>query len=122
MKNGRLLLAICEKSSNLPAEGKTPNERRFGEPFKGPMISLEQWLNIIRFQREIDQDFINFGKQVLLGIFLVYELIAWGIWKGDILIADLDNLEKLDTLDIYPRRLNAKEVLISQKEMNSFTR
>ena len=37
------------------------------------------------------------------------------IWKGDILFADLEDLENLDASEIYPRRTNAKEVLISQK-------
>ena len=32
-----------------------------------------------------------------------------------ILIADLVELEKLDASEIYPRRINAKEVLITQK-------
>ena len=53
---------------------------------------------------------------MLLGIFLEYELIAGGIWKGDILIADLEDLETLDAPDIYPRRIKAKEALISHKE------
>ena len=56
----------------------------------------------------------QFGKKVLSGIFQGFELIAGGIWKGDILIADLEDLEKLDASDIYPRRINAKEVLIRQ--------
>ena len=30
------------------------------------------------------------------------ELIAGGIWKGDILKADLEDLEQLDASDIYP--------------------
>ena len=63
-----------------------------------------------------DQSKIHqFGKKVLLGIFLGYELIAGGLWKGDILIADLEDLEKLHASEIYPRRINAKEVLISRK-------
>ena len=45
-----------------------------------------------------------------------YELIAGRIWKGDILIADLEDLIKLDTWHVYLLRLNAKEVLIRQKE------
>ena len=57
----------------------------------------------------------HFGKNVLLGIYLGCELIAGRIWKGNILIADLEELEKLDAPDIYPRRINAKEVLIPQK-------
>ena len=50
------------------------------------------------------------------GICLGYELIAGRIWIGDILIADLEDFEKLDASEIYPRRINAKEILIRQKD------
>ena len=43
-------------------------------------------------------------------------MIAGGIWKGDILVADIEDLEKLDASDIHPRRLNAKEVLTTHKD------
>ena len=56
------------------------------------------------------------GIKVLLGIFLGYALIAGRIWKGDILIADLDDLEKVEASEVYPRRIKAKDVLISQKD------
>ena len=39
-----------------------------------------------------------------------------GIWKGDILTAEVEELEKLDASEIYPSRLNAKEVLITHKD------
>ena len=59
---------------------------------------------------------------MLPGIFLGYEAVAERFWKGDILIADLEDLEKLDASEIHPRRINAKEVWISQKkEMNSYS-
>ena len=32
------------------------------------------------------------------------------IWKGDVLIADLEELETMDASEIYSKRLNAKEV------------
>ena len=38
----------------------------------------------------------QFGKNVLPGTFLGYEVIAGRIWKGDISIADLEDLETLD--------------------------
>ena len=38
------------------------------------------------------------------------------------MIADLEELEMLDASDIYPLKIKAKEVLISQKMMNSFSR
>ena len=43
-------------------------------------------------------------------------MIAGRIWKGDILIAGIEELKRLDASEIYPRRLNAKEVLISHKD------
>ena len=43
-------------------------------------------------------------------------MIAGGIWKGDTLIADLKkDLEKLDASEINPRRISAKDILITQK-------
>ena len=64
---------------DLQADGKTPNGRRFEEPFEGP---------IIPFGAMVDDQFC---KKVLLGIFLGYVLIAGGICKGHILIADLED-------------------------------
>ena len=58
----------------------------------------------------------QFEKKALPRIFLGYYLIAGGIWKGDILFADIEELEKLDASEIYPRRLNAKEVLVTNKD------
>ena len=58
----------------------------------------------------------QFDKNVLPGTFLGYELIAVGTWKGEILIADMEDLETLDASDVYSRRIKAREVLISQKD------
>ena len=62
-----------------------------------------------------DQSRLQSGKKVLPAIFLGYALIAGGIWKGDILIADIEELEIMDASGIHPRRINEKEVLITQK-------
>ena len=48
--------------------------------------------------------------EVLRGIFLGNVLYAGRIWKGDIMIADIHELEEMDASDIRARRLNAKEV------------
>ena len=42
--------------------------------------------------------------------------MAGGIRKGDILIADLEDLENLDASDFNPWRINANEVLITQED------
>ena len=53
----------------------------------------------------------EFGKKVLPRIFLGYAFFAGGIWKGDITVADLEELEKMDASEIHAKRLNAKEML-----------
>ena len=103
-------------SQDLLADGKTQYERRFGESIRGPIIpfgaQVEYLLTSERDKARIHQ----FGKKVLPGIFLGYALIAGRIWKENILIADIEELEKLDASEIYPRRLSAK-VLITQKRL-----
>ena len=100
----------------LLTDGKAPYERRFEEPFKGRIISFGAMVQYQPCSPEDQMRIHQFGKKVLPGILLVYELIAGGIWKGDILIADLEEFEILDASDIYPRRIKAQEVLISQKD------
>ena len=50
----------------------------------------------------------QFGK-VLPGIFLGHALFAGVIWKGDILVADIEELEKMDASDTCPRRKMQKK-------------
>ena len=54
---------------DLLADGKTPYERRFGEPFQGPMTPfgalVEYFPNSERDRASIHQ----FGKKVLPGIY-----------------------------------------------------
>ena len=57
----------------------------------------------------------QFGKKVLPGLFLGYALYAGRIWKGDVLILDLEELETMDPLEIYSKRLNAKEVIFPKQ-------
>ena len=42
-------------------------------------------------------------------------MYAGGIWKGDVLIADLEELETMDASEIYSKRLNAKEVIFPKQ-------
>ena len=97
------------------SDGKTPYERRFGQPFKGPIIpfgSLVEYYPIIaKDQSRIHQ----FGKKVFPGLFLGYALHAGGIWKGDVLFADLEELETMDASEIYAKRLDAKEEIFPKE-------
>ena len=88
----RLLSAKCPRLSGRWE--KTPYERRFGEPFRGPRIPFG-WLVEYHSISVRDQSrLLQFGKNVLPGIFLGYALIAGRIWKGDIMIADFGRFGK----------------------------
>ena len=101
--------------TDLLSDGKTPCERRFGQPFKGPIIPfgslVEYHPRTAKDQSRIHQ----FGKKVLPGLFLGYALYAGGIWMGDVLVADLEELETMDASEIYSKRLNAKEVIFPKQ-------
>ena len=61
---------------DLLSDGKTPCERRFGEPFQGPIIPfgslVEYYLISAEYQSRIQQ----FGKKVLLVLFFGYAFYA----------------------------------------------
>ena len=124
MKGGGLTeecYCFLRNVQDLLADGKTPCERRFEESFKGPIIPFRAMVEYhptsLKDQARIHQ----FGKKVLPGIFVDYELMAGGIWKGGILVADMEDLEMFDASDSYPRRINAKEILIRHKMMNPYS-
>ena len=54
---------------------------------------------------------------MICGILPGHALIAGGIWEEDIQIAEIEELEKLDASEIYPRRLDAKEVQITPERL-----
>ena len=62
------------------------------------------------------QDILSDGKTP--GKFFAYVLYAGGIWQGDIMVADIEELEQLDASTLHVRRLNAKEVLTPLKGEN----
>ena len=90
------LACFCylQNVQDVLADGKTRYERRFGESFKGPIIRFGAMVEYCPISVQDQSRLHQYGKKVLPGIFLGYELIAGGIWKGDILIADLEDFEK----------------------------
>ena len=86
------------------SDGKTPYERRFGIPFDGPAIPSGA---MVEYR-------ISSAQKSYLG----YALHAGEIWKGGIIVADIEELEEMDASEIHARRLNAKEVLTEMKGDN----
>ena len=93
---------------------KTLCERRFGEPFKGPIIPCGAMVEHCRISAREQARLHQFGKKVLPAIF----------WD---MLGSRENLERrysaswyrrignLDASEINHRTLNAKEVIITQK-------
>ena len=82
-----------------------------GNHLKDQLFHLVHWWNISQNSDRDKARIHQIGKKLLPGILIGPALIAVRIWKGDLLIADIEELENLDASDIHPRRLNAKEVL-----------
>ena len=81
--------------TDLMSDGKTPYERRFVQPFKGPIIPFGSLVEYHPITAKDQSRIHQFGKKVLRGLFLGYALYAVRIWKGDVLIADLEELETM---------------------------
>ena len=90
--------------TDLLSDGKTPYERRFGQPIKGPLIPFGSLVEYHSFIAK-DQSIIHqFGEKILLGLFFGYPLYAGRIWKGDVLVADFEELETMDASEIYSKK------------------
>ena len=110
------VMVFCEMTKTSWQKGKRRTKDDLENHFYGPIIPFVVMVEYHASSPKDRQRIHQFGKRVPPGIFLVHELIAGGILKGDILIDDLEDWETLDASDIYPQRIKAKEVLISQKD------
>ena len=80
---------ICETTQICFLMGRRPMKDVLGNHLKDRLFHLVEYHPITaKFQSRIHQ----FGKKVLLGLFLGYALYAGGIWKGHVLVADFEEL------------------------------
>ena len=93
---------------DLLSDGKTPYERRFGKPFKGPIIPFGSLVEYHPITAKDQSRIHQFGKKVLPGLFLAYALYAGGIWKGDTMVADIEELETMDASEIFKNSMQRK--------------
>ena len=106
---------ICETSQIYNLMGRRPMKDVLGNHLKDLLFHLFHWLSITLITAKDQSRIHQFGKKVLPGLFLGYALYAGGIWKGDVLIADLEELETMDASEIYSKRLDAKEVIFPKQ-------
>ena len=79
---------------------KTRYERRFGEPFNGPKIPFGSMVEYHPISAKELSRLQQVGKTVLSGIFLGYVLYVGAIWKRDVMVADIEELEEIDASEI----------------------
>ena len=77
--------------------------------------------NILKYQPISAKDLSRlhqFGTKVLPGVFLGCVFHAADLEKGDIVVAHIEELEKMDKPEIHAGRLNDKEVFNAPKKVN----
>ena len=82
---------------------------------KGPTIPFGSLVEYHPITAKDKSRIHQYGKKVLPGLFLGYALYAGEIWKGHILVADIEELEAVDASEVYSKRLNAKEVMFPKE-------
>ena len=110
------VIPIYETSQIYYLLGRRPMKDVLGNHFKGPIIPFGSLVEYHPVTAKDQSRVHQFGKKVLPGLFLGYALYAGGIWKGDELIADLEELETMDASEIYSKRLKAKEVIFPKEK------
>ena len=120
MKNGGQIpwnaIPICETFKISYLMGKPSTRDVWGNHLKDRLFHLVHWLSITLFLSKNQSRIHQFGKKVLPGLFLGYALYAGGILKGDIMVADIEELETMDASEIYSKKLNAKEVIFPKEK------
>ena len=119
MRNGgrvpRNAILICGTFKISCLMGRLQYERRFGKPLKGPIIPFGSLVEYYAISAKDLSRIHQFGKKVIPEIFLGYALHAVKIWKGDIVVADIEELEKMDVSEVCSKRLNAQEVIFPKE-------
>ena len=86
------VILICETSQIYCLTGRRPMKDVLGNHPRDrfPLGAMVEFLPFtVKDQSRIHQ----FGKKVLLGLFLGYTLHACGLWRSDVLVGDLQELE-----------------------------
>ena len=84
--------------------------------FRGPIIPFGSLVEYSPFwERPINNPSIWKRKSYVV-FFFGYGMYAGRIWKGDMLVADVEELETIDASEIFSKRLSAKEVIFPKED------
>ena len=95
---------ICETFKISCLMGRPHTKGRTIESF--PLV---HWLSFYPISAKDQSRIHQFGKKVLPGLFLGYALYAGGIWKGDMLVADIEELETMDASETYSKKTQCEK-------------
>ena len=95
--------------------GRLPMKDVLENHLKDRSFRLVHWLSITLFLRKTSHESINLERKPHLDCSLDTLCTRGGIWKGDVLVADIEELETMDASEIYTERLNAKEVIFPKE-------
>ena len=109
-------IPICETSQISYLMGRRPMKDPLGNHLQDRLFNLVHWLSITQKLRRTSQESINLERKSYLDCSSDTLCTRGGIWKGDVLVADLEELETMDASEIYSKRLNAKEVIFPREK------
>ena len=89
----------------LLSDGMRPHMRDvLGNHLKDRSFRLFHWLIITLYLRKTSQESINLERKSYLDCSSDMHCTRGGIWKGDVLVADLEELETMDASEIYSKK------------------
>ena len=111
-----MLYLSAKHSKDLLSDGKTPYERRFGEPFRGANIPFGSLVEYYSISSNDQSRIHHFGKKVLPGLFLGCALYAVRLWKGGRnWLQTLRSCKRLTHQKFYSKRLSAKDKIFPKE-------
>ena len=119
MKNGGQIpwnvIPICETFKISCLMGRLHTKDVLGNHLRGPIIPFGSLVEYHPITAKDQSRNHQFGKKVLPRLFLGYALYAEGIWKGDVLVADIEELETMDASENLLKRTQCERGDISQR-------
>ena len=83
---------------------------RYNSDFQVPLIPFGAQIEYKPMSEKDLEKLHTYGRKVLSGIFMGYHQKAGGAWNGDILIADWEEIENLES----PRDIHLKQIPFAQ--------
>ena len=109
---------ICEMLQISYLMERRPMKGVLGNHLKDQLFHLVHWLSIILLLQRTSQESIILERKSYLHCSSDTLCTRGEFGRGDVLVADVEELETMDASEIYSKRLNAKEVIFPKENGN----